>query len=215
MSSSRLNPSVTPVTALATRLRARPWNFAIDESSTVGRATRCPSDTSKRIPGGTAWRSLPLGPWTSTAASSTCTDTPLGNALGFLPIRDMAAHSVPGRRPARSPDVAEHLAADAGLHRLAPRHHAAGSGEDARAESSQHLRQLVAPEVDAAARAGDPLDPGDQAFAVRPVLEEQPQGPRRARGAAPVEELEPLDVALVLQNPGDLGLQPRRGDVDA
>src|SRR5438093_255980 len=30
MSSSRLKPSVTPVTALATRLRARPWNFATD-----------------------------------------------------------------------------------------------------------------------------------------------------------------------------------------
>ena len=30
-----------------------------------------------------------------------------------------------------------------------------------------------------------------------------------------VEQLEALDVALVLQNPRDVGLEPRRGHVDA
>ena len=33
MSSSRFQPSCTPSTALATRLRARPWNLASDLSS--------------------------------------------------------------------------------------------------------------------------------------------------------------------------------------
>ena len=40
MSSSRLKPSVTPVTALATRLRARPWNLPSCGSSVRSLATQ-------------------------------------------------------------------------------------------------------------------------------------------------------------------------------
>ena len=42
------------------------------------------------MPGGSAWRSLPFGPCTSTAPSSTLTVTPLGIVIGFLPIRDIS-----------------------------------------------------------------------------------------------------------------------------
>src|SRR6185503_13156944 len=109
MSSSRLKPSVTPATALATRLRARPWNLPRPGSSPTREAVRWPSVSSKLIPAGYPWRSLPFGPCTSTAPSTTLTVTPLGIVIGFLPIRDIAD----------SPDVAQHFAADAGLDRLA------------------------------------------------------------------------------------------------
>ena len=60
-------------------------------------------------------------------------------------------------------------------------------------------------------------DAGDQLLAVRPVLQEQAQrlDRRRRLRDGVVEELEALDVALVLQDPRDLGLHPRRGHVDA
>ena len=41
------------------------------------------------MPGGSACRSLPFGPCTSTASAAIFTVTPFGSGIGFLPIRDM------------------------------------------------------------------------------------------------------------------------------
>src|SRR6185503_6498722 len=216
MSSSRLKPSVTPATALAIRLRDRPWNFLNCASSEARFATSVPSTTSKVMPSGCPWRSWPLGPLTSTALSSTLIVTPFGIVMGFLPIRDISQLSAVGiGRPL--PNVAEDFAADAGLHRRASGHHAARRGEDARAQPRQHFRHVLLAEVDAAARAADPLDARNQLLAVRPVLEEQAQrlDRRGRRDHDLVQQLEALDVALVLEDAGDLGLDPRRGHVDA
>src|SRR6187551_447672 len=209
MSSSFLKPWVTPTTALATRLRARPWNLPSSlSSSRTGRATRLASSCLKAMPGGRAWRSLPFGPCTSTTPSETWILTPLGIGMGFLPIRDMF----------NSPHVAEHFAADALAARLAPGHHAARRGQDGGAEAAEHRRHVLAPEVDAAAGAADPLDPGDHALAARTVLELHAD--RLLDGALAVairrlHGLEALDVALELQDLGDLQLERRSRNVHA
>src|SRR5215204_221879 len=200
MSSSFLKPWVTPSTALATRLRARPWNLPSSLSSRTGRATRLASSCLKAMPGGRAWRSLPFGPCTSTAPSDTWIFTPAGIGMGFLPIRDMF----------NSPHVAEHFAADALAARLAPGHHAARGGQDGGTEAAEHRRHVLASEVDAAAGAADPLDSGDHALAARTVLELHAN--RLLDGALAVaigrfHGLEALDVALELQNLRDLQLE--------
>src|SRR6185436_14588826 len=172
MSSSRLNPSVTPRTALAIRLRDRPWNFRNCGSSDPRFATSVPSLTSKLIPAGCAWRSCPLGPFTSTALSSTLTVTPFGIVIGFLPIRDISLVSPayaspctvhrapctlhPAPRPVL-PDVAEDFAADARLHGRAPGHHAARGRQDAGAQAGEHLRHVLLAEIHAPAGTADPL----------------------------------------------------------
>src|SRR5215831_20737297 len=119
------------------------------------------------MPGGNAWRILPFGPCTSTAPSTTFTVTPLGIVMGFLPIRDIV----------HSPNIAEHFAADARFHGRLPGHHTARRGQNAGAQTSQYLRHIVAAEVNAAARAADPLDAGNQALTVRAVFQEQAQQP--------------------------------------
>src|SRR5262245_60172249 len=156
MSSSFLKPSVTPATALATRLRARPWNFFSVASSRASDATSAPLSCANTMPGGSGWRSFPLGPWTSTASGATFTVTPFGIGMGFLPIRDMAAVV-----PRSLPDVAEHFAADAGLLGRAPGHHAARGGEDVRAQAAKHLRHVVHAQIHPAARAADALETAD------------------------------------------------------
>src|SRR4030095_12056342 len=205
MSSSRLKPSVTPRTAFAIRLRDSPWNLRNCASSEARFATSVPSATSKLMPAGCAWRSWPFGPFTSTALSTTLTVTPFGIVIGFFRIRDISL-----------PDVTEDFAADAGLHRRAPGHHAARGRQDARAEPGEHFRHVLLAEIHAPSRTADPWAAGDQPLPVRPVLEEQPQrlGLRRRAGRV-LEQLEALDVTLVLEDAGDLGLQARRRHVNA
>src|SRR5512133_1736386 len=118
MSSSLLKPSVTPATALATRLRANPWNLPSSGSSDTHFASSVPSACSNLMPAGNACFNLPSGPCTATASGCTLMVTPFGRVIGFFPIRDMFV----------LPDVAEHFAADAGLDRFAAGHHAARGG---------------------------------------------------------------------------------------
>src|SRR4051812_7921198 len=167
MSSSFLKPSVTPSTALAARLRARPWYFASSGLSDSREACSVLSATAKLIPGGVAWRILPFGPCTSSAPSTTLTVTPFGSVIGFFPIRDMVSSL---------PNVAEHFAAHTGFDGGLARHHAARRRQDAGAEAREHFRHVVAAEVDAAAGTADALDARDEALAMRAVLEEQPDG---------------------------------------
>src|SRR3954447_13306259 len=216
MSSSFLKPSVTPCTAFAMRLRARPWYLASSGSSVDRFACSVPSASSKLMPLGNGCRILPFGPCTSTSPSATLTVTPFGIVIGFLPIRDMFV----SRRSWWSrvlPDITEHFAADADLDGFPPGHHAARRGQDAGAEPGQHLGHVVVAEIDTAAGAADPLDSGDEPLPVRPVFQEHPQhlaDGRRLAGRR-VQELEALDIPLVLQDAGDVGLDARGRHVDA
>src|SRR6187402_1265315 len=144
MSSSRFQPSATPRTALLTRLRARPWNLSSSRSSRALRVTSWPSSTTATTPGGSACFICPFGPFTSTPASLTLTVTPLGIAIVFFPILDMA-----------SPNVAEDLAADAQALRGATGHHALRGREDVHAQSAEHRRNPVTPRIDAETGATD------------------------------------------------------------
>src|SRR5262245_39491373 len=231
MSSSFLNPSVTPETAFATRLRARPWNLRSSSSSRESFATSAPASCEKRIPGGVGWRSLPFGPWTSTASGAILTVTPFGIGIGFLPIRDISCpsfrvsasargatarprRSAHARRRARFrvplPHVAEHFAADAGFAGCAPGHHTARRRQDARAQAAKHMRHVLHTEVHPASRTTDALEPGDDLFTPRPVLQENanelPRLPAFPLGRF-FHEAIALDVALVLENARDLRLE--------
>src|SRR5580692_3602423 len=89
MSMSLVQPVVTPVTALKTRARARPWKAAC--LSVWRSVTRWPSFWTRVMPPGSIAVTLPLGPSTRTVLpfSLTVYLTPVGRAIGFLPIRDM------------------------------------------------------------------------------------------------------------------------------
>src|SRR5690606_13829323 len=133
------------------------------------RVRSCPSSTAAVTPGGSTCRIWPFGPFTSTADASTLTVTPFGRAIGFFPIRDMS-----------SPDVAENLAAHAGLLRGPAGHHALRGREDVDAQPADHRRYAVAAGIDAAARPADPLETGDHALAAGTVFQEHPDGLARA-----------------------------------
>src|SRR5688500_2782789 len=209
MSSSFLKPSVTPLTALATRLRASPWNLRSSPSSRSSDATSDPLSCAKTMPGGTACRILPFGPWTSTASPAIFTVTPFGIGIGFLPIRDMLLSL---------PNVAEHFAADARLAGRAAGHHAARGRQDAGAEAAEHRRHVLDAEIHAPAGPADALEAADDALAVRAVLQEQADHlTRLAAGlfGGRLDQAEALDVALVLEDPRNLRLQLAGGQIHA
>src|SRR5688500_15694868 len=160
------------------------------------------------MPGGSACFSCPLGPLTSTPLASALTVTPLGIAIGFFPIRDMAS----------LPNVANDCAADAGFFRRLPRHHAARGRQNRHAQPAEHGRHFVAARIDAAAGTADALEARNRLLAAGTVLQEHahllPRGFARA-GCGRLHHLEPCDVTLVLQDPGDLGLQLRGRHLDA
>src|SRR5271165_5124591 len=107
--------------------------------------------------------------------------------------------------PAREvlPDFAEDLAAEAFAARLAPGHHATGRGENADAKSALHALDLIAADVDAAAGTGNAGKVADGGFIVRAILEVHAKN----RAAIFFHRLVVRDVALFLQDAGDLGLQ--------
>src|SRR5947199_287019 len=93
---------------LATSDLVRPCSARWSPRS-VGRDTvSVPSSTVTVMSGLIRSEREPFGPLTVTAVGPTSTSTPAGTGMGFRPIRLM-----------RSPDVAQHLAADAGLLGLA------------------------------------------------------------------------------------------------
>src|SRR5439155_18966677 len=121
------NPSVTPSTMLAIRLRVSPCSARCSPRS-VGRSTvSVPSDWVTFIPGLTAWLNSPLGPLTDTRPGLISTVTPSGMDMGFLPIRLMkgfpasvACLEGPATCDQRLPHVRHYLAAYASLPRLVP-----------------------------------------------------------------------------------------------
>ena len=108
ISSSRVQPLVTPSTALLTSARASPCTAACESFSRI--ATMFPSFCSTLMPAGSGVSSLPFGPCTATVLPSTLTVTPLGIAIGFFPIRrhktsSFLALAVGSQRLLRSPHL--------------------------------------------------------------------------------------------------------------
>src|SRR5438067_1070839 len=107
------------------------------------------------------------------------------------------------------PDFAEDLAADTFATGLTAGHDALRCGHDGDSESALHTADLIAADVDAAAGARDALEVANDGLVVWAVLQVH------------AENLHPVlfgglvirDVALFLQDAGDLGLQPRCGHV--
>src|SRR4051794_27174171 len=121
--------------------------------------------------------------------------------MSFFPIRDMVL--------SRLPNVTKNFAADASLDRLAAGHDPARRRQDAGAEPREHIRHVVAAEVDAAAWTAHPLDPGDHALAARTVLQEHLELRLDALAGLRFGHLEALDVAFALEDARDFHLEAR------
>src|SRR5829696_4899563 len=188
---------------LATSERVSPWRARCSARS-VGRLTSS-EPSSSRTSMARALRSnrSPRGPATRTTSGSIVTVTPVGLGMGFLPMRLMMG----------LPDLGHDLAADARLARVVAGHDALRRRQDRRAHAAQDLRDVLGVDVRPAPRAGDPLEAGDHGRAVLSVLEADVDPV--ARGAAlGGTDLEALDVALLAEDTGHLGLQARVGDHD-
>src|SRR6266849_2388103 len=216
MSSSFLKPVVTPVTALATSARARPCSARC--SSVARSALSTPSFCSKVMPCGSGTVSLPFGPCTSTWPACSAIFTPAGTGIGLRPIRDICCSlslktrsiSYAGRGKPRPykfkllPNLAENFAAYFGFAGRAAAHQAFRRGENVDAQAAYDRTNIHRAEVAARAWPGNALHSGDDAAAVRRVLQEHAQ---HLAGLVLVHQLEGRDVALFLENAGDFGLQ--------
>src|SRR5204863_1199168 len=107
------------------------------------------------------------------------------------------------RHAADLPDEGHDLAADAALGGSAVGDETVRGGQDRGAHPAEHARQAVLARVDAAAGLRDALQVGDHAFAAAPVLELHDEVVERLAAL----DVEVLDVALVLQQAGDLELE--------
>src|SRR3954453_15529522 len=188
---------------LATSERVSPCRARCSARS-VGRVTSS-VPSSSRISIARALRSArsPRGPATRTTSGSIVTVTPVGMGMGFLPMRLITA----------LPDLRHDLATDARLARIVARHDALRGRHDRRGHAAQDLRDVRGVDVRPPPRAGDPLEAGDHGRAVLSVLEADvdPVARGAALGGADVVA---LDVALLREDAGHLGLQPRVGDDD-
>src|SRR5215212_4034651 len=185
----------------AIRLRVRPWSARCSPRS-VGRLTRIWSSSCATVMSlfTRSWSS-PLGPFTRTSSGSMATSTPDGTAIGCLPIRLMSPCS---------PDPRHELAAHALAGGVVAGHHATGGGHDRRAHPALDTRDRAGGHVLAPPGLGDALEPADHGPAVLGVLEAHAQRPADAPGL----DREVLDVALLAQDPCQLGLERGRRHLD-
>src|SRR6267142_6359866 len=193
ISSLRSNPSLTPLTMLATSARARPCSARTSRSSLPRSITTVPSCIFGVSPAGTGWLSLPLGPSARMTRPSTATFTPCGILIGCLPMRDMSAPL---------PHVGEDFAADLLLARLAVGEHAARGRQQRHAHAGQDRGNLVVGDVHAAAGRGHPHQARDHLLVAGAVLEIDAQ--HVLLGV--VQHAEVLDEPLVLEQLGDAHL---------
>src|SRR6267143_2210016 len=186
---------------LATSVRVSPWS-ALCRLSSEGRRTTMVSPSTATA--SSAWTNRlisPFGPFTVIRVPSSWVVTPLGLGIGFLPIRDMGAASLPDHR--------EQLAADAGGARFAVRHEPLRCREDRHPEAVLDAGDLARLDVAAQARRGDALQLADHrgVVVILKVEAQQPVTPI-------VQHLEVLDVVVVAQQPRDLDLQLRHRHID-
>src|SRR5690606_19713032 len=198
------NPSVTPVTMLATSVRVSPCSARCRGSSDGRRTTMCPSSTATCMSGCSVRESSPFAPLTRTVLPSIFTSTPAGSGIGCLPMRDTTATSL-----APLPDVADDFAAHALLARFLVRHQAFGRGQPGDAEPAQYPRDLVPAGVDAPARLADALQPRNDPLLVGAVLEVQPHDAL----LAVIDDAVIADEAFLFQNARQLFLHVGSGHV--
>src|SRR6187399_1865402 len=184
---------------LAIKLRVSPCR-ARCSPRLVGRSTvSTPSACSTFISLDSAWPSSPFGPLTAIWPGLTSTVTASGTVIGFLPIRLISC----------SPDVGDDLAADALCLGFVAGHDANRGADDRRPGTAVDARNLVVIDVTATAGARNSFQAGDHGTTILRVLEADLDllaDPRR-----PLAEVE--DVALLLEDPRHLQLQPRSGDL--
>src|SRR6476619_503934 len=192
---------------LAMRVRVRPCSERLLRSSSGRLTSSAPSSARSTVIGAaTLCESVPLGPLTVTVLDSTVTSTPDGTTTGSLPIRDIACLLL----VLVSPDVGEDFPTHALRVRLTVGEQPLAGRDDRDAEAAEHLGQAAALGVDTEARLADPADAGDGALAVAAVLQRDDE--RLAHGGAAlgvdvVLDLPGGDVALLLEDLGDAGLQ--------
>src|SRR5215472_1546769 len=87
ISSSLLQPLVTPSTALLTRARTSPCTAARSSFSRV--TWMLPSAACSFTPAGRCVCTWPFGPWTVTVLPFTSNFTPCGSGIGLFPMRDI------------------------------------------------------------------------------------------------------------------------------
>src|SRR5919201_5803881 len=105
----------------------------------------------------------------------------------------------------------QHLAADVLAAGALARHQAARGRDDVDAVAAQDARDLGRAHVDAPSGRGDAREVRDRAGAARVVAQEDADRPLRPLALRDVV----VDVALLLEDAGDLQLQLRRRDVHA
>src|ERR1700730_18112765 len=145
----------------------------------------------------------PLGPLTRTDSGSIETVTPDGTGIGCLPILDTA----------RSPDLGQDLAAEALGTRVVAGHHAMRGRDDRGAHATEHLRYVLGIDVCALPGTRDAPQPRDCRAPVLGLLQadlDQLAGAAVGRR----HERPRVDVSLLGENPCQLALQLRRGDLD-
>src|SRR5919205_2839109 len=108
-------------------------------------------------------------------------------------------------------DFRQHLAADVLAAGALARHQAARGRDDVDAVAAEHARYLGRAQVDAPPGLGDAREVRDGAGAARVVAQEDADGAARPLALDDVV----VDVALLLEDAGDLQLQLRRRDVHA
>src|SRR5207248_9957724 len=138
---------------LATRVRVSPCSARCSPRS-VGRVTSTSSPTcSTAMSRCTRSESSPLGPFTVTRSGSIATVTPLGTAVGCLPIRDIVLKLLP--------DPSHDLATHALLASLVAGHDPLGGRNDRGAHAALDARDVAVVDVGALTRPRHALHPGD------------------------------------------------------
>src|SRR5262245_48192298 len=210
ISSFRSKPSVTPWTMFATSARVSPCSARAARCSAPRPTTTRPSATFTEQRSWTRSSRRPLGPLTSTCCPWTPTCTPLGIAIGFLPILDIVPSLAGDAAPrAALPDVAEDLPAHLGFAGLPVREHAPRRGQDRHAHAAEHARNPVRAHVPAPPRLRDPPEPADHPLLDRAVLQVDAEHPLMLVR----DEAEILDEPLLLEDFREPHPQLRRGDV--
>src|SRR5215210_997606 len=197
-----VNPSVTPVTAFWIRDRVSPCMALCSGESEARSTTMLPSSCLTSIPRPTGTVRSPFGPFTFTLRPESSTLTAPGISTGAFPTLDTLLTSLV--------DEAQDFASDAPAPGLVVGQDPLGGREYRHPEAVEHAGDAGLLAVDAATGTAHPPQARDAAAAVGAVLQRYHEPPLHAAAAL----RDALDVALFLQDAGDLRLHPGVRDLD-
>src|SRR5579864_5743978 len=208
MSSCFEKPVETPFTALASSARSSPCLERSGPLSPLRATVTWPSPpTATGKPSKSGSCTLPLGPSAMNWPSFNSTRVPFGTAIGIFPIRDMARLSC-------LPQLAQQLAAQPPLARLAVGQQPLRRRHDPDPEAVAHRLDVAGAAVDPPARTADPREVADGRGPLRAVAQEDAQHAHRLAFRR-LDLPQVLDEAFLLEQPGDLELQLRARHVEA